>query len=203
MKIDQTCIGVGLLAVDLSQNNLGGPVPPELQSLTSLALFNGRNNMMSGNVPAWLGTLSRLQVSEQEEIWAKLTTILTLLSIVYALQCLLIPCKVLIWAWAVLACSIWINVPGHACNVHCGWLTNMELSKGAYFNAHVPSPIQSSKMCSRWAHQIHKLFWDQTRSSSYQSSIIQTVISSFRIGVDQSQLHKSSQMYWALSPTSL
>ena len=105
MKIDQTCIGVGLLAVDLSQNNLGGPVPPELQSLTSLALFNGRNNMMSGNVPAWLGTLSRLQVSEQEEIWAKLTTILTLLSIVYALQCLLIPCKVLIWAWAVLACS--------------------------------------------------------------------------------------------------
>lgn len=79
-KIDQTYIGVGLLAVDLSQNNLGGPVPPELQSLTSLALFNGRNNMMSGNVPAWLGTLSRLQVSEQEEIWARLTTILTPLS---------------------------------------------------------------------------------------------------------------------------
>jgi hypothetical protein len=68
MKIDQTYIGVGLLAVDLSQNNLGGPVPPELQSLTSLALFNGRNNMMSGNVPAWLGTLSRLQVSEQEDL---------------------------------------------------------------------------------------------------------------------------------------
>jgi hypothetical protein len=131
------------------------------------------------------------------KIWAKLTTILTLLSIVYALQCLLIPCKLLIWAWAVLACSTCayklMSLAMLATSIVDGWpLWNFQ--RGLISTPMCPRQSSVPK-CVVDGHTIsHKLFWDQTRSSSYQSSIIQTVISSFRIGVYQSQLHKSSQI---------
>ncbi|MCY4663027.1 MAG: GDSL-type esterase/lipase family protein [Acidimicrobiaceae bacterium] len=50
-----------LTFLDLSRNQLSGPIPPALARLTSLTTLSLDNNSLSGLVPAWLGSLSGLR----------------------------------------------------------------------------------------------------------------------------------------------
>ena len=50
-----------LQALDLSWNGLSGPIPAELGDLTNLQTLDLRVNSLTGPIPAWLGDLTNLE----------------------------------------------------------------------------------------------------------------------------------------------
>ncbi|KDO37095.1 hypothetical protein CISIN_1g045886mg [Citrus sinensis] len=53
---------VGLIAVNLSRNNLTGPITPKIGELTSLDFLDLSRNLFSGSIPSSLSQLSGLGV---------------------------------------------------------------------------------------------------------------------------------------------
>lgn len=56
-----TCSGANVYALDLDDNLLSGPIPPQLEDLTSLGVIYLYDNQLTGSIPTELGNLANLK----------------------------------------------------------------------------------------------------------------------------------------------
>lgn len=62
-----TCQAGHISQLDLSDNNLAGPLPAQLSDLTQLRVLNLKRNVLTGPVPAGLASLTQLQTLDLSE----------------------------------------------------------------------------------------------------------------------------------------